>query len=381
MTKLLIVQPYIPSYRVSFFRRLRSSLADIGVEMRIAAGRPDAAARLRLDDRSESGADFSLNESRFGIGTRTASLRRLGPAVGDWAPERVIIEQAIKNLEAYPLLTRSSIARGPRVAMWGQGRTYSTGQSRAEAAIKQWLTRRSDWLFTYTEGGAEYVINHGFPRNRVTVLKNTLDTDALLADLNAVESEDVVRLQSALGLKPGRTATFLGGVDQHKGIGFLLEAASEIARLLPGFVLLVGGSGAQVSDVLRAQESGYPVRYLGRIEGADKAVVLRASDLLLIPEWIGLVAVDSLVSGVPIVATRHGSHSPEHEYLEDGRTVLYADHEIDAYARAVVTLLCDPDRLGAMSAAGVLEAESLSLQGMVDRFSDGVSEWIHRPGQ
>ena len=68
----------------------------------------------------------------------------LGTALRAWSPDHVIVEQAIKNLETYPLVLRRTVSGGPRIAMWGQGRSFSTAQSPCEASFKQWLTRRCD---------------------------------------------------------------------------------------------------------------------------------------------------------------------------------------------------------------------------------------------
>jgi glycosyltransferase involved in cell wall biosynthesis len=304
------------------------------------------------------------------VGGKDVALRRIPHNT-----DLVIVEQAIKNVETYPLLARKSL-HGPSVAMWGHGRSYSTPQGPALAAAKQFLTRRCDWFFAYTQGGADHVIAHGFPAARVSVLNNTIDTAALRRDLDSVSDDDVAAFSRHQGLTPGRTALFLGGVDSAKGIDFLLESAVEAEKRLPGFMLLVGGAGDQLDDVGQAQRAGAPIRALGRLDGHAKALALRAADVMAIPSSVGLVAVDSLVAGVPIATRANGTHGPEADYLTPEIAVwLAATTDSAEYALAITDLLADTMRLAEMRSRCRAEAARYGLDHMVDAFVEGVLAW------
>jgi len=259
--------------------------------------------------------------------------------------------------------------------MWGQGRSYSTRQNAVAGHLKQVLTRRADWFFSYTNRGADYVVAHGFPSDRVTVLCNTTDTAALQASIDAVSAEELDSFRAAYDLAQGYTGLFLGGLDERKGVNFLLKSVREIYDEVPKFRLLVGGSGEMENVVQREAASGGPVRYLGRVEGRDKALAFAAADFLMIPEWVGLVAVDSLAAGKPLVSTHHDSHSPEFEYLVEGETLALSEHEPSGYARAIVKLMRDPERLNHMSYRGRLSTKDLSIEKMADNFVTGVLAW------
>ncbi len=376
MTRLLIAQPYVPEYRVPFFEGLRDRLASQGTELVLAAPRLFGAADLRGDDRSLDAADVLLEETVLQVGGRRLHARNLGSAIRRWSPDLVIVEQAIKNLEAYPLLLRRLLRSGPRVAMWGQGRTFSTPQPNTEAAFKQWLTQRCDWFFAYTDEGAKFVSTNGFAPSRITVVRNTIDTSSLSEALEAPRDADVAMYREQFGLSEGRIALFIGGVDDRKGIPFLIDAARRVESRLPGFRLLLAGSGEAVDEVRAAEASGAPIRYLGRVEGEGKAMALRACDLLMIPRWVGLVAVDSLVAGRPIVTTKHSSHSPEFGYLRDGANAVVTEDDVDQYAAAVVALLGDRPRLMAVQESARADSADYSLDQMIDNFASGVAQWL-----
>ena len=375
MKRLLVLQPYVPEYRVAFFRELRTSLSDRGFELTLAAGRAEGHLAERGDDKTDSAADVVLTSRRIRVGGKPLLMRDVRSVLREVQPDLVIAEQAIKNLDVYTLLARQAVKGTPRLGLWGQGRAYSTPQGKASTFLKQWVTRHSDWFFAYTEQGADYVARHGMSRNRVTVLNNTVDTEQLRRDLRDVPIETVDNFRRQHSLIPGRTALFLGGVDPSKGIEFLLDAVDKVAEELPGFRLIVAGMGSSAGLVRQRLTQGTPVAYVGRLEGADKAVALRAADVLMIPEWVGLVAVDSLVAGCPIVTTDHHSHSPEFEYLRNHHNAFVVDHELSSYASGVVRALTDTHLLSLVRERALRESHLYSLTKMSGSFAQGVHAW------
>ncbi len=369
-TRVVIVAPYVARYRVGLFDRMQAALAVHDLDLVIAHGAPPPSHAGRLDA-AISVVGHDVRVRWISVLGREVPVRRLdslslGPG------DLVIVEQAIKNPDTYSLLMRPRRSR-PRIAMWGHGRSFSTPQSRAAAAAKSRLTLRAEWFFAYTPAGAEHVIDHGFPSERVTVLNNTMDTEALSADLDGVTEADVARFRALHGLVPGRTALFVGGVDDAKGIDFLLEAAQALAERLPGFVLLVAGEGRGAARLSRV--SAPYLRILGRLDGRPKALALRSADVLAVPEWIGLVAVDSLISGVPLVSTDHASHSPERDYLVDGVTSVFSAHGVAAYADALAACLVDEDLRSRLRRACLEEAPHHSIGAMTDNFVGGILDW------
>ena len=165
----------------------------------------------------------------------------------------------------------------------------------------------------------------------------------------------------------------MGGVDEAKDIEFLLDSAVAAADRLEGFTLLVAGAGAMLDDVRRAQEAGFPVHALGRVDGTEKAVALRAADLLMIPRGVGLVAIDSLVAGLPIVTVEGRGHGPEVEYLTD-RQCLTLPQSTDAHSFGihVADLLQSPRTLIDMSRSCRDAADMHTMDGMVGAFREGL---------
>ena len=378
-TRVALMWPWLPAYQVRLCELSRERLAKSDIDLHVVTGTPPPDRTSRGDARDAEWCTV-VPTTWWQVRGKWLPCRRIGPFMRSYNPDLFIVEQAVKNVEVAPYLVHSH--GHPRVGFWGHGRSYSTPQGPTVARVKSALTRRGDWFFAYTSRGASHVIEQGFPATRVTVLNNTVDTHHLKRDLDAVTDEDVARFLQTHGLQAGRTALFIGGVDEHKGIEFLLDAANFVGGALPGFRLIVGGDGSQRPLVEAAEAQGAPVRYLGRLDGAAKAVALCACDVLAIPEAIGLVAVDSLVAGRPIISTTHPCHGPERDYLADGVTALFSTHTVSAYADALIATLVTPGRSAAMGRACEQAAPDYSLESMVDSFCQGVEAWddVRRAG-
>lgn len=367
-----IIQPYLARYNEPMFAALEELLAESRVRLRVIAGHPLGNQAKRNDTSRSSNYTFVRTQS---LSPFPFDLKRTGSAIRDLEPDYLILEQARGHLESYAHLLKAAVG-GPRVAWWGHGRAYHRQESGLAARWRQELLYRGDWFFAYTSAGASYVERLGFPASRISVLNNTIDTEGFAADLNAVTTSQVVSFLESIGATRGRVALFIGGVDSKKGIDLLLRAADTTSRLLPGFLLLIGGSG-EMEEVVKASETaGAPIRYLGRLDAMDKAVAFRAADVLAIPKSIGLVAVESLVSGRPIVTTSAPGHGPEREYLTPGRTCIVADTRPEQYGLALADLLQNADRLNQLSSQCVYDSAKYTMTGMVDAFRHGIVDWM-----
>lgn len=370
------MQPYIPAYRVSFFQGLREDLANSGIDLKIVAARPAGATKARKDEAGSRVLDRYLTQRSASFAGKSTSLRFIGNSIRHYRPNLIIVEQAVKNLEIYPLMVRHHLGKSAPVGMWGQGKTFSSQQHMVISAAKDWITAHSDWFFSYTQEGANYLVDRGYDTKHITVLQNTIDTRELLADLREVGEEELQAFHNRHQLVKGKTAIFIGAVDPSKGIEFLLESARLVRREIPEFKLLIAGNGVSTDLVQQAESAGDPIIYLGRLEGRLKALALRASDFMMIPQWVGLVAVDSLVAGCPIVTSDHPTHSPEFSYLENRRNSIVVPHDDVAYSGAVIALIRDPSMLLTLQDRAALDSANFTMEQMIDNFASGVRNWL-----
>jgi phosphatidylinositol alpha-mannosyltransferase len=154
----------------------------------------------------------------------------------------------------------------------------------------------------------------------------------------------------------GPTIGFLGRYDEpRKGLPVLLEAMRTVVRQHPGARLLIAGRG-DAADLreLMGEDLRAHVALLGELPERDKAAFLRSVDIYCAPnllgESFGVVLIEALAAGAPIVASDLDAFA---KVLEDGAVgVLVRRGDSAALARALCELLSDPDRRAALSEGG-----------------------------
>lgn len=170
------------------------------------------------------------------------------------------------------------------------------------------------------------------------------------------------------------TVCFVGRLVPEKGLADLLAAVSR----LEGVRLLVVGDGPLRA---MAQGAGPNVEVLGGLGRAGVDRAYEQAHVTCVPsrttttwsEQFGRVAVESLVRGVPVVATRSGELP--WVLATTGGGVLVDEGDVAALRAAVEGVLADPVRaehLGAEGRAGVLEhfsddAAAAALHALLDR--------------
>jgi glycosyltransferase involved in cell wall biosynthesis len=142
----------------------------------------------------------------------------------------------------------------------------------------------------------------------------------------------------------------------EKGFEFLSEVAKRLdARGFLFKLLIVGGNrNPQVEDDVRNQfgrltEEG-KVSFTGFLKGEDLARAYACGDIFLhcsITETFGLVVLESMASGVPVIARDEGGPS---EIVADGKSgYLTAPNNLDGFVEKIIKLGDDTElrmRLG-----------------------------------
>ncbi len=374
--KVLIVEDYVPEYRHRFFECLDAALHRQSIELRIAVGGASSAIAARRDAAHDLDTVQRVQRRSLRIAGRQLTYRALGDLAR--SADLVVIDQALRHVEAYPLLLGQRRG-GPRVALWGHGTTRVRKTTRLERGLNRRITSKAHWFFAYTQGGAEHVTHDGFPGDRVTVVQNTIDTAPLAALREAVSADDAQQIRDRLRLPTRNVCLFVGALDAPKRIPFLLEACRRVAERVPGFTLVVAGDGTDRELVERSLAS-YPwLRFVGRATAVLKAELGAVSELLLMPGRVGLVAVDSFVLGTPIITTRWPYHGPEVEYLDDGINARISGDTLAEFAQTVEETLLARGDLTRLQAACSAAAQQYTLDTMVTNFAGGVIDALNAP--
>jgi phosphatidyl-myo-inositol alpha-mannosyltransferase len=154
----------------------------------------------------------------------------------------------------------------------------------------------------------------------------------------------------------GPTIGFLGRYDEpRKGLPVLVEAMRTVVRRHPGAQLLIAGRGDPdaVQDLL-GDDLAPHVSLLGELTEAEKGAFLRSVDVYCAPnllgESFGIVLIEALAAGAPVVASDLDAFAA---VLEDGAAgVLVRRGDARDLARALSDLLADPGRRARLSETG-----------------------------
>jgi D-inositol-3-phosphate glycosyltransferase len=121
--------------------------------------------------------------------------------------------------------------------------------------------------------------------------------------------------RAALGLNDERIILFVGRIEPLKGLDILINAAALLESDVDCSVLVVGGdesSEAQVAELTElARHRGieHRVAFVGAVDHDLLPLYYNAADVCVVPSHyasFGLVAVEAMASGVPVIASRVG---------------------------------------------------------------------------
>ena len=370
--RVVIAYKTLPSYRRDFFVALRPALARAGVALDLVHGEAVGAEATKRDAVHIPWAITAPNRV-FNVGRRQCVWQPVLDVIG--GADLVIVEQASRLLLNYVLLAKQVLGSQTRVALWGHGANLQAEDSDCLAErLKRRYSVVPHWWFAYTDGVRERVQRLGYPLERITVVQNAIDTTSLRASIASISRETLNAFYQEHRCTPGSTGIFLGSLYAEKRLDFLIQAAGVIAERLPSFTLLIAGDGPQ-RDVVEAAVGTTPyLRYLGRVEGSERAVALRAADVALMPGLVGLGILDSFAAQVPIVTTDVPYHSPEIEYLRSDENGICVKDALDlgTYASAALSVLTDHARRMRLRAGCRAAALRYTNEEMVSRFSRGV---------
>lgn len=367
---LVVIQEHVPHYRVAFYEKLRESLSKQNVELTLYYSPENSKAAIPGD-------------IPWAKKIRTKKIWKFV-----WQPvlktaldaDAVILPQENKYLINYLLVFLAPFSR-LKVALWGHGKDFQqeSGQG-VSAYLKSFVSTQVNWWFAYTEKSKRVVEGLGFDPHRITVVQNTIDTDTIKEGIRQTSENDLKRTRRELGIQGNHVAIFTGRYTDIKRTQFLLDCALEIRKRVPDFHLILIGNGPQSDLVEQAAEKHSFIHPLGALGDYQKVPYWMISKICLMPGALGLVIVDSMIFGCPLVTTNIDSHGPEIEYLKDESNGLIFpgdEHDVFSFAEFVSDLFQDDRRYSHLRQRCLESGEGYSISEMVQRFSCGVRSMLN----
>lgn len=372
--RVCVIQSVMKRYRTPFYLRLRDLLASDGIELEVVYGPPWTQEALRGDN-----VDLAPPLGRRVHNWWLFERVLLQPVFRPWMrSDLVIVEHANKYALNYLLMLLDALGI-KRLAYWGHGRDRQAPDDSFGARLRSRTLKRASWWFAYTGGARNDVVAAGFPDDRITVIGNAIDTNALRDQLKTVGPEQITAAREALGWSAHeRVVVCCGSLHPNKHVDALIKASDAMHSAEPRLRLLVIGGGPGLPQMQELAASRPWVRCVGPQFGHELAVLLSLAELWLNPGLVGLGVLDAFCAGLPVITRDIDVHSPEVEYIEHGVNGLMLGSDMTAYAAAVVHLLHDSERLRHMQRGALDSVARHSIDAMAENFARGIATCLSR---
>lgn len=219
------------------------------------------------------------------------------------APEDVVVVQELNLTAAFAVL--SKVRRGRRVVALAEGDLGllgATGRARVKVWFRRAVARFVDAFVANGAGATRYL------GDTLGVREDRIVEGWWLAGLAQPEAETPAGVVST-PRAAGPVFLAAGQLIPRKGIDLLLDAVGRHRREVGPCTLWIVGEGPQRPALERqARELGGQgsVDFLGQVDRAALAALLRAADLLVFPtlhDLVGRVVVEALSVGTPVAVS------------------------------------------------------------------------------
>jgi glycosyltransferase involved in cell wall biosynthesis len=241
-----------------------------------------------------------------------------------------VCDECVHRTFAWPAL-RHGCYRGSRTA---------TGAVAAMLSIHREAGTWMDSVDKYiclTESARLQFIEGGLPPHKLVVKPN------------------FVTVPNTPGNGCGDFVLFAGRLTAEKGVATLLEAWRAMDAHCR---LKIAGDGPLANEVKAFAQSHESAEWLGQLSAGEIRALLRQAKAVIVPsEWVepfGLIAIEALAQGTPVIASRIGGLA---EVVDHGRTgLLFKPRDPHDLADQIIWVYDHPQELSGMRGAAHAEA-------------------------
>jgi phosphatidylinositol alpha-mannosyltransferase len=279
------------------------------------------------------------------------SARLIGSALRSFGPDLVHAHEPFAPSTAMLATLRS---RSPVVATFHAFTERSALYSAAAPFLRPvWARLRV--RIAVSQAAAEFVGSRF--RDGLRVIPNGCDVD-LFGKASPLD-----------GLPSGRRMLWVGRLDEQKGFPVAVRAFDRLAAEFPDLTFLVVGEGrdrAAVSTLPTGPRSR--VLMAGAVPHDELPAYMAGADVFLAPalgqESFGIVLVEAMAAGIPVVASDIAGYREVVRRDVDGILVPPGDHA--ALAEGVRRVLSDPALAARLREAGRSRAERFRWSAVTD---------------
>ncbi len=207
--------------------------------------------------------------------------------------------------------------------------------------IEWWATYEADKVIVCSQSMKSEICGHfKLPWDKVEVIPNAIDTTQYQTSVD----RESVRQRYGVGWGE-KMVLCVGRLVPQKGIEYFIRAIPNIAVHFPEAKFIIVGEGWS-RDFLEAEAraTGHrgKIRFTGYISDKEVINLMASADVLVVPsiyEPFGIVALEGMAVGIPVVASQVGGLA---EVIEHDRTGVFVyPRDLDSIAWGIGKVLSD----------------------------------------
>jgi glycosyltransferase involved in cell wall biosynthesis len=204
---------------------------------------------------------------------------------------------------------------------WGRNHGVHTPEQRYIHAV-EWMLTYDAWrvICCSQTMAAEVASAFTLPTDKVRVVPNGIDPERVASRDSAAA---LARFRRRWAQEGERILLFVGRLVREKGVEDLIDAMPQVLRSCPAAKLVVAGGGAHQHLAERARGRGVDQRvvFAGFVPEDDLPRLYTVADVAVFPSFyepFGIVALEAMAAGVPVVASDVGGLSEVVAHEETG---------------------------------------------------------------
>ena len=339
--KLVVIQPLLPNYDISFFNRVVELYPAIDLLLLADIETSNPLNQYRAED-----CKFKVKHlptlDRNGLTFRPGLLRLLGRESAD-----VVVFSA--NPRDLSQLWAMLVCRmkGHRFFAWGMFHRIG-GLRFVSKAYYRIVGLLATKCLTYARIGAISLVNLGVPKEKVGIVGTAIDERIPLAQRKTKTPAKIDEFRRHQGLAGKHVILQVVRLSRMKRPELLVQAAEHLLSQRNDLLFVLIGEGEMRQELERtvaAKNMGEAFRFLGAIyDEATLASWYMSADAFVVPTCIGLSAHHAMCYGVPIVTDDSlDGQASEFDILANGlNALIYAEGNIKSLSATISRAVDDP---------------------------------------
>jgi len=258
---------------------------------------------------------------------------------------------------------------GLPLILFNDGTILTDPTSGPEFPYRRWLVKLARGCIAASTESRRYFLKLGVGSERIETVQLTRDLVGISLHVTKEGARANARARWNLG---SRVICFIGQMVDRKRPSDVLDAYELAARRVDDLWLLMVGEGEELARVqqMARERDLRRVVFLGHLPWVDILDVLTASDAGVYPsisEPYGMVVIESLAAGVPVITTtRVGSAKDLIQHGVNG--FLLEPLDVAGLAKAIETVFSDQVLARALSSAASRVVDRHDVEAEAERF-------------